>query len=72
MGSLMNTCPKIIEYGRSLGFPLECICDIEWRNVKGNQHLQSSCPSTTSGRIKDTCKISCEVNSHEGKNEDKL
>ena len=71
MISPLNTCPKIISLGMNLGVPLKYLCNIEWGKVKGNKHFQSQCSSTTSGRIKDTCKISCEeCNQPQGNHKD--
>jgi len=55
----LNNCSNIIAFGQSLGVSLQCLCDIEWKNVQENQITQGSCDSTTPGQLKDTCKVSC-------------
>ena len=63
----IDTCPEIIEFATTLGIDLECLCDTEWKNVKGNQFFTSNCAPTTPGRYRDNCKVSCKVCEKPGK-----
>ena len=61
----LNTCAKLAEFGNSIGILYDAKinqggCDIEWKNIKGNDLLDVDCSLTPPGiLIKDTCMKTC-------------
>ena len=58
--SEFDTCSKFIWYGLERGASLQQICETPWKVFQeGLSNDGLSCPSSISGYIKDTCRVSC-------------
>ena len=56
--SNLNTCSKILAFGRSHDYSTEDVCEAPWTMI-ADEVDGISCTSNTNGNFKDTCKVSC-------------
>ena len=55
----LNTCSKIIEFGKEHGISVKEVCEVQWNEIAEHSDDVGSCTPATRGKIKDTCKVSC-------------
>ena len=60
MAEKVNTCSKLVRFGREKGASLAQVCETPW-NVFPPELGEDgeSCSNSTRGFIKDTCRMSC-------------